>query len=91
MPSRAFFDHVRGLSDDIPPGYAPAGMRVYRHLVHLGVSQVLEARFPEVRQALGDAPWHALITAFVRQSHWTSHDLGDLPHAFTDFLARSSV
>ncbi|MFT3859234.1 MAG: putative DNA-binding domain-containing protein [Aquabacterium sp.] len=91
MPSSAFFDHVRGRTDALPEGYSQQGMRVYRHLVHLGASQVLEAHFPAVRQALGEHGWHTLIDAFVQQSAWSSHHLGDLHHDFTVFLAHETA
>ena len=44
--SAAFYDFVRGRSDDVPAGYTAAGLRVYRHLVYLGASQMIEAHFP---------------------------------------------
>ena len=44
MPEE-FFDYVRGASDVIPEGYAEAGLRAYRHLVFLGVSQLLAAHY----------------------------------------------
>ena len=40
--SAAFYDFVRGRSDDVPAGYTAAGLRVYRHLVYLGASQMIE-------------------------------------------------
>ena len=55
--SSAFFDHVRGRSDEVPAGYTAQGLRVYRHLVYLGVSQMIEAHFPAVREQLGDDAW----------------------------------
>lgn len=91
MPSSAFFDHVRGRTDELPDGHSLQGMRVYRHLVHLGASQVLAAHFPAVRQALGEHGWRTLIEAFVRQSAWSSHYLGDLHDAFTAFLAHEAA
>ena len=91
MPSDAFYDYVRGLTDDVPEGYTLNGMRAYRHLVYLGASQMVQAHFPEVREALGEEAWRALIEAFVRQSAWTSHYYGDLKDEFTAFLARESA
>lgn len=91
MPSDAFYDYVRGLTDDVPEGYALNGMRAYRHLVYLGASQMVHAHFPEVRETLGEEAWRALIEAFVRQSAWTSHYYGDLKDEFTAFLARESA
>lgn len=86
----AFYDYVRGRSDELPAGYAEPGMRVYRHLVWLGASQAVEAHFPELRTQLGEEAWQPLIATFVRDSQWTSPFLGDLPHEFTAFLARQS-
>jgi hypothetical protein len=91
MPSDAFYDYVRGRTDTVPEGYTLNGMRAYRHLVHLGASQLVEANFPEVRETLGEEAWRALIEAFVRQSHWTSHYYGDLKDEFTAYLARESA
>lgn len=87
----AFYDHVRGLSDTVPAGHTEAGMRVYRHLVYLGASQLIEAHFPDMRQQLGEAHWRTLIEAFVRQSRWTSHHYGDLHDEFLAFLAREAA
>ena len=86
-----FYDYVRGRSDTVPHGYAEAGMRVYRHLVYLGASQMVEAHYPEVKLELGDEAWRTLIEAFVRQSQWTSNFYGDLQHEFLTFLARESA
>ena len=91
MPSAAFYDYVRGVSDEVPAGYHPDGMRAYRHLVYLGASQMIETNFPAVREQLGDESWRELIEAFVRQSAWTSHYYGDLKDEFTAFLARESA
>jgi len=82
---------VRGVSDEVPAGYHPDGMRAYRHLVYLGARQMIESQFPAVREQLGDESWRELIEAFVRQSAWTSHYYGDLKDEFTAFLARESA
>ena len=89
--SAAFYDFVRGRSDDVPAGYTAAGLRVYRHLVYLGASQMIEAHFPAVREQLGDEAWRTLIEAFIRQSEWTSPYYGDLKDDFLAYLARESA
>lgn len=89
--SSAFFDHVRGRSDEVPAGYTVQGLRVYRHLVYLGVSQMIEAHFPAVREQLGEAGWRTLIEAYIRQSTWTSPYYGDLTDDFLAYLARESA
>ncbi|MFZ2298639.1 MAG: DUF2063 domain-containing protein [Aquabacterium sp.] len=89
--SAAFYDFVRGRSDDVPAGYTAAGLRVYRHLVYLGASQMIEAHFPAVREQLGDDAWRTLIEAFIRQSEWTSPYYGDLKDDFLAYLARESA
>lgn len=89
--SAAFYDFVRGRSDDVPAGYTAAGLRVYRHLVYLGASQMIEAHFPAVREQLGDDAWRTLIEAFIRQSEWTSPYFGDLKDDFLAYLARESA
>lgn len=91
MPAADFFDYVRGRSDVLPAGYTEAGMRVYRHLVYLGASQLVQAHFPTLPATLGEAAWRTLIEAFVRQSAWTSPYYGDLQHEFERFLARASA
>lgn len=53
MPA-GFYDYVRGLSEQVPAGYSAAGMRVYRHLVYLGASQMVDAGFPGLRDGMGD-------------------------------------
>jgi len=82
---------VRGRSDDVPAGYTAAGLRVYRHLVYLGASQMIEAHFPAVREQLGDDAWRTLIEAFIRQSEWTSPYYGDLKDDFLAYLARENA
>ncbi|MGE0110430.1 putative DNA-binding domain-containing protein [Aquabacterium sp.] len=89
--SAAFYDFVRGRSDDVPAGYTAAGLRVYRHLVYLGASQMIEAHFPAVREQLGDDAWRTLIEAFIRQSEWSSPYYGDLKDDFLAYLARESA
>ena len=88
MPEADFHDYVRGRSDVVPEGYTEAGMRVYRHLVHLGASQMVQAHHPELPGHLGEEAWHALIADFVRQSAWTSHFYGDLHDEFLAYLDR---
>lgn len=87
----AFYDYVRGRSDEVPAGYTEAGLRVYRYLVYLGASQMVEAHFPQVKEELGDEAWRTLIEEFVRQSQWTSNYYGDLKDEFLTFLARESA
>jgi hypothetical protein len=88
MPEADFYDYVRGRSDVVPAGHTEAGMRVYRHLVHLGASQMIEAHHPELRASLGEEAWLALIADFVRQSAWDSHFYGDLHDEFLAYLDR---
>lgn len=87
--SAGFYDYVRGRSDMVPPGYSEAGLRVYRHLVYLGASQMIDAHYPELRSQLGEAPYRTLVEDFVRQSAWTSHFYGDLKDEFLDYLERT--
>lgn len=89
MPDADFYDYVRGRSDVVPAGHTQAGMRVYRHLVHLGASQMVEAHHPELPASLGPEAWHALIADFVRQSAWGSHFYGDLHDEFLAYLDRA--
>lgn len=89
MPEADFYDYVRGRSDVVPEGHTEAGMRVYRHLVHLGASQMVEAHHPELPASLGAQAWQALIADFVRQSAWHSHFYGDLHDEFLAYLDRA--
>lgn len=82
----AFYDYVRGRTDDVPPGHDVRGMKLYRYLVNLGVRQLLEAHYPEVREKLGEDAWLLLIAGFVRESGWDSHFLGDIADEFLVFL-----
>ena len=94
MPSchdSAFHDYVRGRSDEMPVGYAGPGMRLYRDLVYLGVDQLLTAHFAEVRTALGDNDWRALLQAFIRESQWESHFYGDMKDDFLAFLEQQGA
>ena len=87
----AFFDYVRGRTNDLPPGYTEAGLRLYRHLTWLGVSQALEARYPTLRADLGEDAWLTLTRAFVRDATWSSPFYADLTDDFPAFLARVSL
>lgn len=87
--SEAFYDYVRGRSEHIPAGYQRAGMQVYRYLVYLGASQMIEACFPILKQNLDDTQWRTLIEDFIRQSTWDSHFYGDLEHEFRLYLAQT--
>lgn len=89
--SADFYQYVRGVSDEIPPGYSDNGMRAYRHLVYVGASQMVEAHFPELRQQLGETAWRELISAFVRQSRWSSAYYGDMKDDFLEFVEREST
>ena len=84
-----FYDYVRGKTDEIPEGYSEKGLNVYRYLVFLGASQMIESCYPELKNHLGEDDWTALIQAFVKQSAWTSHFYGDLEHEFNVFLANT--
>lgn len=87
----AFHDYVRGRTDLVPDGYSEAGMRLYRHLVWLGASQLLEAHYPAVRAGLMEEDWRQLIAEFVRESAWDSHFYGDMSDEFLGFLQQKAV
>ena len=87
--STAFYDYVRGVTNEVPDGYELAGMKVYRYLVYLGASQMIASCFPNVREQLSEDDWQALIEDFVRQSAWSSHFYGDLEHEFCLYLDRT--
>ena len=85
MPT-GFYDYVRGRSDDVPEGYTEAGLRAYRHLVFLGVSQLLAADYPALRERLTDEEWRFLLADFIRNSSWDSSFYGDLTRSFVNYL-----
>ena len=87
--SAAFFDYVRGKTNEVPVGYDLRGFEAYRYLVRLGVAQLLQAAFPGLREQLGESAWQVLTEDFIRQSQWTSHFYGDLEHEFQTYLART--
>ncbi|MCE1239148.1 MAG: DNA-binding domain-containing protein [Azonexaceae bacterium] len=89
--SADFYDYVRGRSEALPAGYALPGLRAYRHLVFLGVSQLLAAHYPALREGLSDDEWHFLLTDFIRDSRWDSNYYADLAPAFVEYLARVST
>lgn len=84
-----FYDYVRGRSDEVPDGYSEAGLRAYRHLVFLGVSQLLAADYPALRAHLTDDAWRFLLTDFIRNSAWDSNFYGDLASEFVRYLERT--
>lgn len=88
--STAFYDYVRGITDEVPEGYTLKGMKVYRFLVYLGASQMIESCYPDLRSHLGEEGWETLIRAFIRGSAWTSHFYGDLENEFRTFLEKLS-
>ena len=89
--SAAFYDYVRGLSDEVPAGYTENGMRLYRHLVYLGADQMLGGYFPDVKQTLGDESWRSLLCAFIQSSAWQSHFYGDMTDEFIEFLKQQAA
>ena len=89
-PSREFYDFVRGRSNEIPAGHNENGMRLYRHLVYIGVEQMLDGYFSGVRETLGEESWQALLKEFIRGSQWESNFYGDLTDEFIHFLETQS-
>ncbi len=87
--SATLYDYVRGLTEEVPLGYELRGLRVYRYLVRLGASQMIDACFPNLKKELGEEAWRTLIDDFVRQSKWTSNFYGDMEDEFLTYLART--
>ena len=87
----AFYDFVRGRSDSLPEGHSERGMLLYRHLVWLGVSQMIESQFPSLREQMGETAWLTLTRAYVAQSTWTSPHCQDIPHDFPAFVAHAAA
>lgn len=86
-----FYDYIRGRSDEVPAGYTLAGLRVYRYLVYLGASQMVQSHYPDLRTQLGESAWQELMQAFVRESRWQSNFYEDLIEEFHQFLQRTST
>jgi hypothetical protein len=78
----AFFDYVRGVSEVVPAGYDLRGMKVYRHHVFLGVSQLLEGAYPELRAELSTDDWAVLLRDFIVKTRWSSNFYADLDVQF---------
>jgi hypothetical protein len=83
----AFFDYVRGVTDKLPDGYSEKGMRLYRHHVYLGASQLLTATYPQLKEKLLDSEWEALMVDFVKKTKWTSHIYAELIIDFKKYLS----
>ena len=82
----AFFDYVRGMSNDVPAGYDERGMKVYRHHVFLGVSQCMEAAYPNLHAELSTDDWAMLLCDFIAKTRWSSNFYGDLDVQFKLYL-----
>jgi hypothetical protein len=87
---QAFYDFVRGRSNVVPPGYELKGLKVYRYLVYLGASQMIEACFPALREQMTDQQWQSLIKNFVETSQWHSNFYGDLEYEFLNYLQKAA-
>ena len=87
---QAFYDYVRRRTDVVPEGYTLKGLEVYRYLVFLGASQMVEACFPQIKQALSSQAWETMIVDFVKQSNWSSNFYADLEDEFLAYLARTT-
>lgn len=85
-----FWDYVRGRTNEVPQGYAKNGLDLYRHLVYIGVDQMLEDCFPEVQKALGPEAWTMVLKDFIASSQWNSNFYGDLEDEFFEYLANSA-
>lgn len=91
MQSAQFFEYVRGISDEVPDGHNKAGCDLYRHLVYLGVEQMLADTHESVKDALAEEDWEALIRYFIKRARWSSNFYGDLDDEFDSFLAAEVV
>ena len=82
----AFYDYVRGVSDVVPSGYELRGMRLYRHHVFLGVSQMLAQTYPALHSELSSDDWALLLRDFIAKTRWTSNFYADLDVQFKAYL-----
>jgi hypothetical protein len=74
------------VSDAVPAGYDLQGMKLYRHHVFLGVSQLLEGAYPELRAELSTDDWARLLGDFIAKSRWASNFYADLDVQFKLYL-----
>ncbi|MGI9150109.1 MAG: HvfC/BufC family peptide modification chaperone [Limnohabitans sp.] len=70
------------MSEVVPAGYDLRGMKVYRHHVLLGVSQLLEGAYPELRAELSTDDWAVLLRDFIVKTRWSSNFYADLDDQF---------
>ncbi|MUV15187.1 DNA-binding domain-containing protein [Noviluteimonas gilva] len=62
----AFAAHLRDPANNAAPdGIEDRRMAIYRDLVFNGLQGLLASNFPVIRRMLGDAPWRALVRAFL--------------------------
>lgn len=87
MQDEAFFAYVRGITDEVPEGHTKAGCDLYRHLVYLGVDQMLSDTHAHVREGLNSELWEQLLRHFIATTRWSSNFYGDLEDEFNLFLA----
>ena len=85
-----FFDYIKEVSDTIPEGYTKQGLDVYRYLVYLGVDQMLEDAFPQVREIISEEDWKLLLKNFIKDFKFTSPYYSNLDEDFKTYLKLNS-
>ena len=84
-----FFDYVKGVSDTVPQGYTEKGLKVYRYLVYLGVEQMIENCFPQLKETLPEEDYKLLIESFIRDFTFTSPYYYNLEEDFKVYLQKN--
>jgi Putative DNA-binding domain len=83
-------DDYRGLR--VPATLTPeAALRLYSEALHLKLADRLRAPYPKLASVLGDAPFAALIEAFVRTLPSPRRSAAAMVQALPDFLEERSA
>lgn len=69
-----------------PPGIEARRLHIYRDLFYNNIEGMLAGSFPVLRKVLGDARWHALIRAFMREHRCTTPLFPELSRELLRYL-----
>ncbi|MCY4342255.1 MAG: putative DNA-binding domain-containing protein [Gammaproteobacteria bacterium] len=84
---RQFAVRVRNpAAHQAPEGVPPSRMQVYEDLIRNNVERFLAGAFPIAKKRLGDAPWNALVHAFLDRHGCDSPYFRDIGEEFLAFL-----
>lgn len=69
-----------------PPGIEPRRLAVYAELVFNNIESLLAGTFPVAKATLGDAAWHAVVRAFIREHGAQTPVFTELPRELLRYL-----